>query len=48
MQAIYRWALAHGFAFVYKCDDDTFVYLDRLLASGFEHYGRSDASAAWL
>lgn len=38
MQAIYRWALAHGFAFVYKCDDDTFVYLDRLLASGFEHY----------
>jgi hypothetical protein len=38
MQAIYRWALARGYDYVYKCDDDTFVYLDRLLASGFEQF----------
>jgi hypothetical protein len=38
MQAIYRWALAKGYDYIFKCDDDTFVYLDRLMASGFEEY----------
>lgn len=35
-KAIYQWALGKGFDYVFKCDDDTFVYVDRLLASGFE------------
>lgn len=38
VQAIYQWALQQRFDFVFKTDDDTFVYLDRLLASGFENY----------
>ncbi len=38
VKAIYLWALENGYTNVFKCDDDTFVYVDRLLASGFEHY----------
>lgn len=38
MQAIYKWALANGYDYVYKCDDDTWVYVDRLMRSGFEEY----------
>lgn len=38
MQAIYRWALAKGYDHVFKCDDDTYIYLDRLMASGFEQW----------
>jgi hypothetical protein len=30
-----RWALAWGYEYVFKCDDDTYVCPDRLLASGF-------------
>lgn len=36
MKEIYRWALDHGYDYVYKCDDDTFVYVDRLMRSGFD------------
>lgn len=36
VKAIFHWALAKGYDYVFKCDDDTFVYLDRLMASGFE------------
>lgn len=35
-QAICRWAVEHGYDFVFKCDDDTYVRPERLLASGFE------------
>ena len=38
VQAIYRWALAHGYDYVFKADDDTFIYLDRLMSSGFERH----------
>lgn len=36
VKAIYQWALGKGYDYVFKCDDDTFLYLDRLMASGFE------------
>lgn len=38
VQAIYKWALERSFDYTFKADDDTFVYVDRLLASGFENY----------
>lgn len=31
-RAICKWALEHDFEFVFKCDDDTAVYVDRLVA----------------
>jgi hypothetical protein len=31
-RAICKWALEHDFDFVFKCDDDTAVYVDRLIA----------------
>lgn len=36
VKAILQWALGKGYEYVFKADDDTFVYLDRLMASGFE------------
>lgn len=37
-RAIYRCALEHGYDFVFKCDDDTYLQPGRLLASNFmEH-----------
>jgi hypothetical protein len=38
MRGIYQWALEHGYDYIFKCDDDTFVYVDRLMASGFEQW----------
>ncbi|VVB51629.1 Uncharacterised protein [uncultured archaeon] len=35
-QAACRWALTHGYDFLFKCDNDTYVHVPRLLASGFE------------
>ena len=37
VQAIFKYALDNGYDFVFKGDDDTFIYVDRLMASGFEH-----------
>lgn len=31
-RAICKWALEHDFDFLFKCDDDTAVYIDRLVA----------------
>lgn len=36
VKAIYQWALAHGFDYVFKGDDDTYIYVDRLLATDFQ------------
>ncbi len=41
VKAIIDYALANGYDHLFKCDDDTFVYIDRLLSSGFEHRGYS-------
>ena len=38
VQGIVRWALERDFDFLFKCDDDTFVWVDRLLSGGFEHF----------
>ena len=38
VRAICSWALGNGFAWLFKCDDDTYVYADRLLESGFEKF----------
>lgn len=33
--AMVKWALAEGYDFVFKCDDDTYIRPDRLLSSNF-------------
>ena len=33
-----RYARAHGYTNLFKCDDDTFVHVPRLLSSGFEQW----------
>jgi hypothetical protein len=37
-EAIIRWALEHEYDFMFKCDDDAYVHIPRLLASGFENF----------
>jgi len=41
VQAICKWALEKVYDFLFKCDSDTYVWLDRLLASGFERHNYS-------
>lgn len=36
IQGICRYALDNGFEYLVKCDDDTLLYVDRLLRSGFD------------
>lgn len=38
---VYRWALAQGYDFVFKADDDSYVVPSRLLTSGFEQHDYS-------
>jgi hypothetical protein len=38
MNAIYRWALANGFEYLYKCDDDTLVDVPRLMREPYDSY----------
>jgi hypothetical protein len=33
-----RWALDNDYTHLFKCDDDTFIHVDRLLTSGFEQH----------
>jgi len=42
MRAAFRWALEHEYDYVFKCDRDTFLHVDRLLASGREHAQAGD------
>lgn len=37
-RAICRWALGYDYTHLFKTDDDTFIYVDRLLNSGFEKH----------
>jgi len=37
-QAMCRWALDHDYTHLFKCDDDTYVHVERLLSSGFEQH----------
>jgi hypothetical protein len=38
MKAICAWALAHGYDYILRCDDDTFIYPDRLLATNWAQF----------
>lgn len=38
VQAMFKWALKHGYDFVFKCDIDTYVRPRSLLQSGFEKH----------
>lgn len=40
-EALARYALENGYDFVFKCDDDTFIRVDHLLAGGFERFDYS-------
>lgn len=37
-QLMVRWALEHGYDYLFRTDTDTYVWVNRLLASGFEQY----------
>jgi hypothetical protein len=39
--AMLAWAYARGYEYVFKCDDDTYCRVERLLASGFENHDYS-------
>jgi hypothetical protein len=39
--ALIAWAYEHDYDFIFKCDDDTYCRIDRLLSSGFEAYNYS-------
>src|SRR5208282_981749 len=34
----FRWAVAHNYDYVFRCDTDTFINIPRLLASWFEKF----------
>lgn len=38
IRAIMRWAHAHGYEHVLKCDDDVILDVDRILASGYDQH----------
>ena len=38
MKAICAWALAHGYDYILRCDDDTFIYPVRLLATNWSEF----------
>jgi hypothetical protein len=38
VRKMHQWALDNGFEYVYKADTDTYVDLERLMASGFEQH----------
>ena len=38
VQAIFQYAVEHDYDYVFKGDDDTFIYVDRLLGSDYQDY----------
>lgn len=38
MQAIIQWTYDHGYDYLFKCDDDVYVWPERLFRSGFEQH----------
>jgi len=48
---MYRWILDNGYDRVFKCDDDTYVHIPRLLACGkdeFDFVGRPDLANRYV
>jgi len=46
MKAICRWALANGYDFLLRTDDDTFIYPDRLLVEDKRYWESRDYAGA--
>jgi hypothetical protein len=49
-EGLIRYGLDHGYDYVFKCDDDTYIWPDRLLSSGFEKYdysGVTEPHTSW-
>lgn len=44
VEALCRYAVERDYDYVFKCDDDTYVNVDRLLASGFEQHDYSGST----
>ena len=38
VRAVHAWSLGHGYEHTFKCDDDTFLYLDALEKSGYQSH----------
>ena len=38
VRAMLKWAYEQGFDYVFKCDDDTYLFPDRLMKSGFQKW----------
>jgi|SRR5271157_5123812 len=38
VRAVHAWSLEHGYEHTFKCDDDTFLYLDVLGGSGYQSH----------
>ena len=47
VQAICKWALERKYDFLFKADVDTFIWIDRLMASGFEQHDYSGWTSEW-
>lgn len=45
MKAICQWAIDHGYDYILRCDDDTFIYPDRLLVTNWAEYDYSGSCA---
>jgi hypothetical protein len=43
----YKWAFEHGYDWVFKCDDDTFVFIDRLVRKVMELPKTIDFANGW-
>jgi hypothetical protein len=49
-RALIAWAYEHDYDFLFKCDDDTYCRMDRLMQSGYEahHYSGSRKMSPWF
>lgn len=45
LKSIYKWAVEHEYDYIFKGDDDTYVYVDRLMRSDFE--GKDYLGFSW-
>lgn len=48
VKELMKWAFNRGFEYVYKCDDDTYCYIDRLLSSDFRQHDQVGFSPCFL
>ena len=46
MKAICAWALAHGYDYILRCDDDTFIYPEKIIARDAPLWNNKDYSGS--